>query len=420
MNRVKQEERQEILSRLRWIFRICTPLASSSISGENSLWAPMVSTLQKLNQETVLSKIHLYSYEGALLNSFPAQKDGTLKNPPPRAYLEVSGDTIIITGPLSLEKELQGFLQIQFSSLPWEMKWTQALQTILLIGSALILITVIFTWIGINRLLIRPLRILEGELSSSHGNLDTLESSTSESLFGLGENLSHQKRVLDQLQETMEEVRRAFHSTQKEFQSVQKSSDQWNQISQECSVTSTQLGTIEKELNQFLDSSAPQIESIEELLKKSDLLTLNAFVEGNRAGAMGHGFSVVAENIRDLNLQAGDILNEFSKYWKAVETYRENLNQVLNKIQNFENGISSFHEHQHHHLTRVDQMVQDSIRHLDQLRSHLKELVSNSAELPHLQKDLSSLPGSASGTNQRLQKIQQKLRTFLYGSPGDL
>ena len=416
LHRVEIEEHKDIFSRVRWIFELSQPLAIESLkSGSNKVWQNLVSTLRKLHRDPSFSRITLFGEDGISTRSFPPGIESALREPPPKIFLEVIGSSLVVTGPLLNELTTSGFLQVEFSTGPWKTKWNQLYQIVGLSGSALLAMTLIIGYTALSRWVYAPLESLESELTQSQQDLEQTERLTSEAIFHWGEDLNSQRNILEDLQETFEELRLSMQGTEKELPELKDWDARWNKLSHECSSASSQLNSIQVELGSFLKHSSEQIETVEEILKKSDLLTLNAFVEGNRAGEAGQGFSVVAESIRELSQKSGKVLKDFSKYWASAKKYNEELSKALENIQAVEQDLSIYRERQHRNLSRVDSVIEDSLVRLESLQTLLQELSSQSSDHPGYHKDLKSVPQSVSKVSHSILRIQHRIKSFLWG-----
>ncbi|MBT3783974.1 hypothetical protein HOF92_03290, partial [bacterium] len=203
LHRVEIEEQKDIFSRVRWIFELSDPLAIESLKEEsNKVWNHLVSTLRKLDRDPSFSKITLFSGDGISSRSFPPGIESALRDPPPKIFLEVIGTSLVVTGPLMNEQTTTGFLQVEFSTDPWKTKWNRLYQIVSLSGSALLAMTLIIGYAALSRWVYAPLESLESELTQSHQDLEQTERLTAEAIFHWGEDLSAQRILLENLQET--------------------------------------------------------------------------------------------------------------------------------------------------------------------------------------------------------------------------
>lgn len=111
--------------------------------------------------------------------------------------------------------------------------------------------------------------------------------------------------------------------------------------------------------NKAIEQMTSILDSIEEIASKTNLLALNASIEAARAGESGRGFSVVAENIKNLaentsdelnNIKTiiGDITESFSECSDCIELVvntnninTDKTNGVINSFEVLATGIDS-------------------------------------------------------------------------------
>lgn len=89
-----------------------------------------------------------------------------------------------------------------------------------------------------------------------------------------------------------------------------------------------QLG---QELSQKITNILEIIDTVEDIAGQTNLLSLNASIEAARSSDNGRGFSVVAEEIRELAEESTD----------AVDTIRDNLGEFTNHVEKLTEDIST-------------------------------------------------------------------------------
>lgn len=82
-------------------------------------------------------------------------------------------------------------------------------------------------------------------------------------------------------------------------------------------------------LKQTVESVSGILQSVREISKQTNLLALNAAIESARAGEHGRGFSVVAEEIRNLSIQTENAVGEVDSKLERLQKSVDNTQQVV-------------------------------------------------------------------------------------------
>lgn len=82
-------------------------------------------------------------------------------------------------------------------------------------------------------------------------------------------------------------------------------------------------------LKQTVESVSGILQSVREISKQTNLLALNAAIESARAGEHGRGFSVVAEEIRNLSTQTENAVGEVDSKLERLHKSVDNTQQVV-------------------------------------------------------------------------------------------
>ena len=82
-------------------------------------------------------------------------------------------------------------------------------------------------------------------------------------------------------------------------------------------------------IHEVVDKMVAALARINDIADQTNLLALNAAIEASHSGDEQSGFSVVADEIRQLAEKAATIANEVSKWVRQVETVIERGGGIL-------------------------------------------------------------------------------------------
>lgn len=113
-----------------------------------------------------------------------------------------------------------------------------------------------------------------------------------------------------------------------------------NSISERFKIITSLMGVVQ-ELVSISDSILRSFNEIEDIVDRTNILSLNASIEASRAGASGKGFEVVASEIRKLAEKIGQISKEQRKRASKFSEILQKLSKILEETIQLINSISS-------------------------------------------------------------------------------
>ena len=153
------------------------------------------------------------------------------------------------------------------------------------------------------------------QIEETSSNIDELDQGL-DNINQLSENMNNQSgKVLENIKSGN--------------QSIEKSIDQINRVKLQAEKTSKNVN----ELGERSQKIGEIVELIEGISSQTNLLALNAAIEAARAGEAGRGFSVVADEIRQLAEESSNATQEITGLIKEIQNGAKASVEEMNKAQ---------------------------------------------------------------------------------------
>ncbi|MBR9885021.1 MAG: methyl-accepting chemotaxis protein [Oceanospirillales bacterium] len=242
--------------------------------------------------------------------------------------------------------------------------------------------------------------------------------SSSEATQAIDEIAGTTLRINEQNSTNMEEVR----SSNQELQTVLAQIGSIRQLAGNFQETVTLLGKNSENITRILSM-------VQDFSEQTNLLALNASIEAARAGEAGRGFSVVADEVRNLSQKVSEATTEIDsnigQMSKLVGTTRDSAREILDGIESTEKFIGDT-SGQFQRLVQdfedVNSQLAGISAAIDELSYTNKESHSHVAQITQLSAGIKSEMEQSLSYSERLElsteETQELLSRFIIGFGG--
>ncbi|MFN2341444.1 MAG: heme NO-binding domain-containing protein [Halanaerobium sp.] len=149
---------------------------------------------------------------------------------------------------------------------------------------------------------------------------------TEESAYIVNQNVEEIEKLAEAGQDSRDNLENAVSNIRSSTQAVEDVNDRISGV-REAFASVNQLG---KQLSEKIETIMEIVDTVEDIAGQTNLLSLNASIEAARSSDNGRGFTVVAEEVRELAEESQ----------QAVETIRKNLGEFTEHVETLSSSIS--------------------------------------------------------------------------------
>ncbi|EXJ11883.1 MULTISPECIES: methyl-accepting chemotaxis protein [Nitrincola] len=203
---------------------------------------------------------------------------------------------------------------------------------------------------------------------------------TLQSIRSLSDNTAHVIACQLQGGSMLETIRQGLASTAEQLVEERKSLKHLDNVFDQTRVALSTLSQRANNINTYasksmdaaivLDKTANSINhfvsSIKEISDQTNLLALNAAIEAARAGEAGRGFAVVADEVRQLAVKAGDASGQIEALVRLVLQQADEIKKLVEQNQLSATDVSAS-------STQIDGVVDEVLARSE----HMQKIISN-------------------------------------------
>ena len=210
-------------------------------------------------------------------------------------------------------------------------------------------------------------------------------------------------RMFDNINEIEDETNKLKEKSNKGISNISVSMKE----SEEMQTAFSKAIQTEQALKDSVDNAYKIISSIDSLAERINLVSLNAAIEAARAGEAGRGFSVVAQEIRDLAEQSNNLVQEIGETLKLINEKVDSTIELINHLDERANSQLEANSEVYDTFKDIYFSIADSITKLSALKDSVSELADIKDSVINSITNIASLSQEFAASTEEAQSISE-------------
>jgi methyl-accepting chemotaxis protein len=217
----------------------------------------------------------------------------------------------------------------------------------------------------------------------------------------LAEDIEKLKNSNQEVEKLADEMENAATDGKSEIDKVSNQMAKIRNAIEEVAAGISNLETISNEIGEILNI-------INNIAEQTNLLALNAAIEAARAGEAGRGFSVVADEIRELAEESVNSAEEIRKLVEDVKvetkTASSRMDDGIDEIQNGENVVSSAEDS----FGDIENKIKNAATGIESSLKIVEDVDSYTEKIVHEVGEIASISGETSANTEEVAAASQE------------
>lgn len=287
-------------------------------------------------------------------------------------------------------------------------------RAVLVIGFGVLFLTLVGSLVGFwaSRRITHPLNHVITGLSQGSKKVSAASEQVLKTSDLLAEGASEQASTLEEISVTLEQMASSARKNAEDAGETNVIATETSRVMEEANLSMNGLVASMTDISRSGEETQKIVKTIDEIAFQTNLLALNAAVEAARAGEAGAGFSVVAEEVRNLAVRAAQaakntadlvegilkkiregsgVAGRTGKVFSQVAASASKMEQLVSEIAAASREQAQGIEQMNRALVDVDQVVQQNVINAEESASTAKMFAAEAKQMRDFVGELATL-----------------------------